>query len=162
MEASTEMTLVTKLGLSSPAFANGTAIPRQYTCDGADVSPPLEWGPAPAGTAAWVLVADDLDARGWVHWLVANLPPEVTSLAEDASNNLPEGAVPGRTISGRRCGVARARRRASIGIGSRSTPCPSDRAGAEVALPVVRSRDVRPRSRGGNPHRNLSPRLTLD
>ena len=156
------MTLVTKLGLSSPAFANGAAIPRQYTCDGADVSPPLEWGPAPAGTAAWVLVADDLDARGWVHWLVANLPAEVTSLAEDASNNLPEGAVP-RTDRFRAGAVGwpvSAVGRASVSVHD-LRPVPADRTGGR-GHPARRSGgDVRPRSRGGNPHRNLSPGLTL-
>jgi hypothetical protein len=94
------MTLMTKLGLSSPAFANDGAIPRHHTCDGDDVSPPLSWGPAPAGTRSWVLVVEDLDARNWVHWLVVNLPPEVTSLDEGASNHLPEGAVSGRTDFG--------------------------------------------------------------
>jgi hypothetical protein len=60
--------------LTSTAFAAGDAIPRRFTCDGEDVSPDLAWTGAPDGTAALALVVDDPDARGWVHWLVLDLP----------------------------------------------------------------------------------------
>ena len=59
--------------LTSTAFAEGGAIPKEFTCDGANVSPPLFWAGAPAGTAALVLVVDDPDARGFVHWIVLDL-----------------------------------------------------------------------------------------
>lgn len=59
--------------LTSSAFADGDAIPREFSCDAADVSPPLAWTGVPAGTAALVLVVDDPDARGFVHWIVLDL-----------------------------------------------------------------------------------------
>ena len=100
-EASSHMSsVITQLSLTSPAFADGKAIPSKYTCDGDNVSPPLTWGPAPEGTAAWVLIAEDIDARLWVHWLVVNLPASVISLPEGASGSMPQGAVEGGTDNG--------------------------------------------------------------
>jgi Raf kinase inhibitor-like YbhB/YbcL family protein len=59
--------------LTSPAFGADAEIPRKYTCDGEDVSPPLEWADAPDDTAALALICDDPDARGWIHWLVFDM-----------------------------------------------------------------------------------------
>jgi Raf kinase inhibitor-like YbhB/YbcL family protein len=94
------MSLTTQLRLSSPAFTEGGMIPSEYTCDGENVSPPLSWEAGPDGTAAWVVIAEDPDARAWVHWLVVNLPAQVTSLERDASGHLPAGAVEGETDFG--------------------------------------------------------------
>lgn len=71
--------------LSSPAFAEGTAIPAKYTCDGKDLSPPLRWSGVPAGAKSLVLIADDPDAPAgtWVHWVVYDLPATVSELPED-------------------------------------------------------------------------------
>ena len=68
--------------LSSPAFADGTAIPVEHTCDGADVSPPLTWSDPPGGTRAFALIVDDPDAPAgtWVHWVLYNLPPATAQL----------------------------------------------------------------------------------
>ena len=70
--------------LRSGAFAAGGAIPARYTCDGADVSPDLSWDGVPDGTAALVLIVDDPDAGGFVHWLVLDMPPDRASLAPGA------------------------------------------------------------------------------
>lgn len=70
--------------LTSTAFAAGGPIPRRHTCDGEDVSPDLNWSDAPDGTTALVLLVDDPDARGWVHWIVLDL-------AGSASGGLPQG-----------------------------------------------------------------------
>jgi hypothetical protein len=80
--------------LKSPAFAEGGAIPRQYTCDGADRSPPLAWSGVPAGSQALALIVDDPDAPGkvWVHWVLYDMPPDRTELPENA---VPDGAVQG-------------------------------------------------------------------
>ena len=58
--------------LTSTAFTDGAAIPVKHTCDGVDVSPPLAWSGAPAGTRSFALIADDPDAPAgsWVHWVV--------------------------------------------------------------------------------------------
>ena len=72
--------------LTSSAFAAGDAIPHEFSCDGANVSPPLAWTGVPAGTAALVLLVDDPDARDFVHWIVLDLP--------GADGNLPKGVSP--------------------------------------------------------------------
>ena len=58
--------------LTSPAFKEGEIIPKKYTCDGSDVSPPLRWDIPPAGTRSYVMIADDPDAPvgTWVHWVI--------------------------------------------------------------------------------------------
>ena len=70
--------------ITSSVFREGEAIPRKYTCDGEDVSPPLSWSGAPEGTESFVLIADDPDAPvgTWVHWVIYDLPVGVTSLPE--------------------------------------------------------------------------------
>ena len=77
------------LTLTSPAFAHEGSIPVKHTCEGADRSPPLEWTGAPAGTRCFALIVDDPDAPDpaapemtWVHWVLYDIPPTVTSLAE--------------------------------------------------------------------------------
>lgn len=82
------------LQIGSPAFEDGGEIPARYTCDGADVSPPLEWRGVPEGTASLALVVDDPDApdprapqRTWVHWVVYDLPPTLGGLPEGASGD---------------------------------------------------------------------------
>lgn len=71
--------------LHSPAFADKTEIPALYTCDGKNISVPLVWHEAPAATASFAMVADDPDASNgdWVHWVVYNIPPQVSSLPEN-------------------------------------------------------------------------------
>ena len=79
--------------VSSAAFAEGGAIPQAYTCQGGDISPPLAWSGAPAGTAAFALIVDDPDANDWVHWLIYDLPGATSSLDENASktSTAPQG-----------------------------------------------------------------------
>jgi Raf kinase inhibitor-like YbhB/YbcL family protein len=72
-----------ELSLSSTAFKNGAPIPVEFTCDGADRSPPLAWGEPPAGTKSFALVIDDPDAPGGTfrHWAAFDIPATVRSLA---------------------------------------------------------------------------------
>ncbi|MBI9021339.1 MAG: YbhB/YbcL family Raf kinase inhibitor-like protein, partial [Verrucomicrobia bacterium] len=77
------------LTLISPAFTNGAPIPRQYTCEGKDISPPLQWNGVPEQTRSLVLIVDDPDApdpqapkRVWVHWVLFNIPAGATGLPE--------------------------------------------------------------------------------
>jgi Raf kinase inhibitor-like YbhB/YbcL family protein len=78
--------------LTSSAFADGELIPARYTCGGENISPPLAWSGAPLETRAYVLVCEDPDAPDgtWDHWLLYNIPEEVTSLpaGQDAVNLL--------------------------------------------------------------------------
>ena len=89
------------LTLTSGAFRPDQPIPARYTCDGEDTSPPLTWAGVPAGTRSLALIIDDPDApdpkhprQVWVHWVLYNLPPDATGLAEAAA--LPSGAKVGR------------------------------------------------------------------
>lgn len=74
-----------KMHVTSSAFTEGSVIPAKYTCDGEDISPPLEWKNASAGTKSFVLICDDPDAPGstWVHWVAYNIPPETNKLDEN-------------------------------------------------------------------------------
>jgi Raf kinase inhibitor-like YbhB/YbcL family protein len=63
----------TAFKLTSVAFADGSPIPREFTCRGQDVSPALAWHGVPPETAALVLFVDDPDGRDWVHWTVLDL-----------------------------------------------------------------------------------------
>jgi Raf kinase inhibitor-like YbhB/YbcL family protein len=60
--------------LTARAFIEGGAIPREYTCDGENVSPALSWSGVPAGATALVLLVDDPDAKDFVHWIVLDMP----------------------------------------------------------------------------------------
>jgi len=80
--------LVSPLQLTSPAFKHNGLIPEQYTCEGSNISPRLEWTGAPAHTKSFVLIVEDPDATGktWVHWLLYNIPGTSNFLPENAQN----------------------------------------------------------------------------
>jgi Raf kinase inhibitor-like YbhB/YbcL family protein len=82
----------------STSFANSASIPSRYTCDGADVSPGLEWSGAPPGTKSFALVMHDPDAPvDFTHWLAYDIPSGVDHLSEGASNDgaMPKGSAEG-------------------------------------------------------------------
>jgi len=87
----------------SSAFTDNDPIPRKYTAEGEDISPPIEWSGAPAGTRSFALIVDDPDApdprapqRTWVHWVLYDIPAEADALAEDArKHGLPPGTRQG-------------------------------------------------------------------
>jgi Raf kinase inhibitor-like YbhB/YbcL family protein len=74
--------------LKSVAFEEGGNIPKEYTCDGANISPPLGWGDPPEQTKSFALLVEDPDAPGktWVHWILFNIPPDIRQL----SDNIPK------------------------------------------------------------------------
>ncbi|MEZ4598795.1 MAG: YbhB/YbcL family Raf kinase inhibitor-like protein [Syntrophotaleaceae bacterium] len=89
------------LELKSPAFEKGGDIPARYTCQGDNISPPLEWSGVPRETKSLVLIVDDPDAPDpdapkmtWVHWVLYNLPPDSEGLPE-AVDKLPSGTGEG-------------------------------------------------------------------
>jgi len=91
------------LTITSPAFFHNEDIPPEFTCDGLDVSPPLEWSGVPEQAKSLVLVVEDPDAPDpaapkmvWVHWLLYNLPPTTTSFEQGITGgDLPPGAKEG-------------------------------------------------------------------
>jgi len=103
----TSSPLPTSVGftITSPEFASGKPVPRQYTCDGGDRSPPLRWDEPPTGTQTFALIVDDPDAPGgtWVHWVLYNLPVSTRSLPEAVAQdpNGPDGSRQGRNSFGR-------------------------------------------------------------
>ncbi|MBY0545378.1 MAG: YbhB/YbcL family Raf kinase inhibitor-like protein [Gammaproteobacteria bacterium] len=70
------------LTLTSSAFAPGSPIPKLYTCQGQNTSPPLQWSDIPKNTEAFAIVLRDPDApnKNWIHWVVYNIPLGTTSL----------------------------------------------------------------------------------
>ena len=89
--------------ITSSVFEHGTSIPAIYTCQGDDISPPLSWTGIPERTQSLALIVHDPDVpspdnpqRIWVHWVLYNLPPETTALAEHTTTaDLPAGALEG-------------------------------------------------------------------
>jgi Raf kinase inhibitor-like YbhB/YbcL family protein len=86
--------------IRSPAFENNQSIPRHYTADGENISPPLEWLEEPLETKTFALIVDDPDAPDpdapqttWVHWVLYNIPAGTHLLPADvARHGLPTGA----------------------------------------------------------------------
>jgi Raf kinase inhibitor-like YbhB/YbcL family protein len=87
--------------LTSEAFALGKTIPPDYTGEGADRSPPLAWGGVPEGTRAFALIVTDPDAPAgnWIHWVLYNIPGDVTvlpkGLPRESVLQVPAGARQG-------------------------------------------------------------------
>lgn len=102
-----------KFKLTSPAFEDEGMIPKKYTCDAEDISPPLTWESVPEGTKSLAIICDDPDAPmgTWVHWVLFNLPPDTKEILEKVSTTetLENGAKQGTNDFG------------NIGYGG---PCP--------------------------------------
>ena len=96
-------TEVVTLEITSPAFANGEAIPAIYSCDGNNTSPALNWTEPPAGTKSFVLIMTDPDAGGtWFHWVIYNIPASSRGLPESVPTDgeLSDGTLQGRNSGG--------------------------------------------------------------
>ncbi|MGB9770444.1 MAG: YbhB/YbcL family Raf kinase inhibitor-like protein [Candidatus Kapaibacteriota bacterium] len=89
----------------SSAFENAGFIPRKYTCDGENVSPPLNWKNLPPGTKSLAIINDDPDAPmgTWVHWVIYNIPATSSGLPENVKpqEKLPDGTLQGKNSWGR-------------------------------------------------------------
>lgn len=129
---------MTDFRLTSSSFEPGGAMPRRHTCDGEDVSPPLAWSGAPDATAALVLVVDDPDANGFVHWTVLDMTGSDSGALPAGVSASPDAPAQGTNDFGR------------LGW---SGPCPPSgdhryrfrlfALGAPIALPgAPRGRDV--------------------
>ena len=86
-------TEVGNMKLSSSAFENGEAIPREYTCDDADVSPQLMFSDIPENAKSLALIMDDPDAPmgTWVHWVIWNIQPNTTGFPKGENITFPQG-----------------------------------------------------------------------
>ncbi len=72
------------LSLTSAGLSAGSMVPKQFTCDGTDKSPPLSWSGGPEDTVSYAVLMYDPDApKGtFYHWVIYNIPPNITSLPE--------------------------------------------------------------------------------
>jgi Raf kinase inhibitor-like YbhB/YbcL family protein len=99
VEPAPTSTPIPPLQVYSSTFDPGGEIPVQYTCHGANLSPPLEWSGVPQGAQSLALVMDDPDSQppGFVHWVIYNIPATATGLPEGvpATPSLPDGARQG-------------------------------------------------------------------
>jgi Raf kinase inhibitor-like YbhB/YbcL family protein len=88
-----------EIKLTSAAFREGDLIPKKYTCDGENVSPPLAWSGVPSTAKSIALVCDDPDAPmgNWVHWVIFNIPASTNKLSEKIPTNkiLEDGTTQG-------------------------------------------------------------------
>ncbi len=77
--------MATDLGLFSSSFKNGNNIPKNYTCEGQNKSPPFTWVNAPPDTKSFVLIAEDPGAPTgtWYHWILVNIPANVRDISEN-------------------------------------------------------------------------------
>src|SRR5207244_3871596 len=84
---------LTELSLTSAAFKDGAPIPVQFTCDGANDSPPITWADAPDNTASYAMIVEDPDAPGgtFIHWVLYDIPATTRAL--------PQGVPRGPTVS---------------------------------------------------------------
>ncbi len=115
--ASASASVAQGLSLASTAFKENEPIPIQHSCEGKDISPALAWIDLPKGTRSLTLIVDDLDSPqgNFTHWLIYNVPPEISILPEDLPRQeaLSLGALQGRNSFGQ------------IGWGG---PCPPSKA----------------------------------
>lgn len=87
--------------LTSPAFAPSSTIPKKYTCDGKNVSPPLAWSGLPKGARSIAVIMEDPDAPAglWIHWVLYDVPAGAGALAEGLpqKDSLPDGSKQGQS-----------------------------------------------------------------
>jgi Raf kinase inhibitor-like YbhB/YbcL family protein len=88
-----------RIAVTSPAFEDGGTIPKRFSCDGDNVSPPLRWSGVPSSARELALLVEDPDAPGgtYVHWVLFKLAPDLDGLAAD---KVPPGARQGKNSAG--------------------------------------------------------------
>lgn len=87
--------------LTSPDLVAGGSIPARHTCDGEDISPGLSWADAPGGTRSFVLILDDPDARGFIHWVLFDLTGSASGAIPTGFASSPDAAPQGTNDFGR-------------------------------------------------------------
>ena len=83
------------LQVSSPAFEHGSPIPRKYTCDGENVSPPIDWHDVPDESKSLAVICDDPDAPSgtFTHWVLYNIPSSMRRLEEHRGDHPSSGTL---------------------------------------------------------------------
>jgi Raf kinase inhibitor-like YbhB/YbcL family protein len=113
--------------LHSSAFVDDGMIPKAFTCEGSDRSPPLEWSGAPGSSLSFALICDDPDAPmgTWSHWVVYNLPPQLRALKEGipVGENMPATATEGAAAAAEEFSNARQGKN-DFGKSGYGGPCP--------------------------------------
>ena len=93
------------LNISSTAFEYGSTLPVTHTCDGNDVSPPLQWDGEPKETVSFALIMEDPDSPGgtFTHWILYNLPADCHRLEKIANiqKNLVNGGIQAKNDFGK-------------------------------------------------------------
>ncbi len=86
-----------QIKVTSPSFSEGETIPKEFTAEGNNVSPPLQWQGIPSGAKSIALICDDPDAPGgtWVHWVLFDLAPNLQGLPRGASSSNLKNAIQG-------------------------------------------------------------------
>lgn len=91
--------------LKCPGFKEGERLPKDYTCEGKNISPNLVWENVPEGTKSFVIICDDPDAPGktWVHWVIFNIPATAKQISEGVASlpTLPDGSIQGKNDFGK-------------------------------------------------------------
>ncbi|MGB6977256.1 MAG: YbhB/YbcL family Raf kinase inhibitor-like protein [Gammaproteobacteria bacterium] len=87
--------------LTTSAWESNGSIPKQYTCDGTNISPSLTWHNPPVGTKSFILIMDDPDAPAgtWTHWVLFNIPADIHSFPENL-HQLPQGTLSVKNSAG--------------------------------------------------------------
>jgi Raf kinase inhibitor-like YbhB/YbcL family protein len=96
-----EVRKMTQMSMTSPGFVHTKAIPGKFSCDGDDINPPLAIAGVPPDAKSLALVLDDPDAPAgvWVHWVLWNIDPKTTQIAE---GSVPANAEQGMNSWGRK------------------------------------------------------------
>jgi Raf kinase inhibitor-like YbhB/YbcL family protein len=91
------------IDVSSTAFAANAMIPAEFTCDGANQSPPLKWTAPPQATRSFALIVEDPDAPSGIfrHWGLYNLSPDRRQLARGEGNREAAGMSEARDDFGK-------------------------------------------------------------
>jgi len=93
------------IAVDSSAFEDGEEIPGQYSLSGSNISPPISWSGLPQGAKSVAVICNDPDApKGrWAHWVIFNIPPDVSALPENLPDDgvLPRGIIQGINDFGR-------------------------------------------------------------
>lgn len=99
-----EKVVTIPMTLKSSAFTDQNTIPKVFTCDDKNISPPLMWSGIPQNSKSLALIVYDPDVPApflplkiWTHWVLYNIPHAVTELPQNISpENLPQGTLQGR------------------------------------------------------------------